>query len=122
LSNEKLKKVDGYRKRFMDAVNDDMNFAAGLAVVWEMLKSNVPNYDKLDLLLDWDQILGLGLDNIEETEVPEEIKKLGADREGLRLAGRYIEADELRMEIEKKGWILDDTKSGTRYKKITNAK
>lgn len=120
LSKEKLKKIDQYRARFLAAVGDDLAVPAALAVLWEMLKSNISDYDKLDLLLDWDQILGLNLTNIGAVVVPEEIHKLGVDREVLRRDGKFVEADNLRMELEKLGWAVLDTPTGTRYKKITS--
>lgn len=120
LSKEKLKKIDQYRSRFLAAVGDDLAIPTALAIMWEMLKSNISDYDKLDLLLDWDQILGLNLTNIGAVVVPEEIHKMGVDREVLRRDGKFVEADNLRMELEKLGWSVLDTPTGTRYKKITS--
>ena len=114
LSKEKLKKIDGFRDKFLESVNNDMNFAMGLAVVWEMVKSNIPDMDKLELLLDWDSILGLDLANVQTIgEIPEIIKQLITIRENLRREGKFVEADELRMEIEQKGYQIKDTANGT---------
>lgn len=113
LSREKLKKIDQFRVRFLEGVNNDLNFPQGLAVVWEMVKSSIPDYDKLDLLLDWDQILGLGLASVQDgSEVPEEVKKLAGDREGLRKSGKFVEADKVRMKIEALGFTIKDTATG----------
>jgi len=121
LSKEKLKKIDEYRDRFLQAVNNDLNFPQGLGVMWEMLKSNIPDYDKLDLLLDWDQILGLDLSNVQENLViPDEVKKLAADRDSLRKSGKYVEADNIRMQLEKMGWEIKDTNSGPQWKQLKN--
>ena len=30
----------------MDAINNDLNFPMAIAVVWEMIKSNIPDTDK----------------------------------------------------------------------------
>lgn len=121
LSKEKLKKLDDFRQRFLDAVNNDLNFPQGLAVLWEMLKSNVPDYDKLDLLLDWDQVLGLDLANVQNNlDVPEEVKRLAGTRESLRKAGKYVEADNIRMQIEKLGWEVKDTNAGAQWKRLKN--
>ncbi len=114
LSKEKLKKIDGFRDKFLESVNNDMNFPMGLAVVWEMVKSNIPDMDKLELLLDWDSILGLDLANVQTVgEIPEIIKQLITIRENLRREGKFVEADELRMEIEQKGYQIKDTANGT---------
>lgn len=114
LSREKLKKIDGFREKFLESVNNDMNFAMGLAVVWEMVKSNIPDMDKLELLLDWDSILGLDLANVQTIgEIPEQIKQLVSIRENLRKEGKFVEADQIRMEIEQKGYFVKDTANGT---------
>ena len=114
LSSEKLKKIDLFRARFLECVNNDLNFPMGLAVVWEMIKSNIPDMDKLDLILDWDSILGLDLANVQTIgEIPETIKQMVAIRENLRKEGKFVEADELRMEIEQKGYYVKDTANGT---------
>ncbi|MEK7163874.1 MAG: cysteine--tRNA ligase [Patescibacteria group bacterium] len=113
LSREKLKKIDGFRNKFLERVNNDLNFPMGLAVVWEMIKSNIPDYDKLELLLDWDSILGLDLANVSVVEIPEQIKQMSTIRESLRREGKFVEADELRMQIEQKGYLIKDTANGT---------
>lgn len=120
LSQEKLKKLDEYKARFEEAANNDLNFPQAIAVMWEMLKSNIPDYDKLDTLLDWDQILGLKLNEIgiETEKVPEEVKNLIHERQQLRDAGKYVEADNTRMQIEKLGWTVKDTKLGPEAKKL----
>ncbi len=113
LSKEKLKKIDQFRVRFLEAVNNDLNFPQGLAILWEMVKSNIPDMDKVDLVLDWDQILGLGLANVQEgIEVPEEVTKLAGERESLRKAGKFVEADRVRMQIEALGFTIKDTAMG----------
>ena len=113
LSKEKLKKIDQYRTRFLEAMNNDLNFPQGLAVLWEMVKSNIPDIDKLDLVLDWDQILGLGLTNAQGgVKVPEEVAKLAGERESLRKLGKFVEGDKVRMQIEDKGFTIKDTATG----------
>lgn len=119
LSKEKLKKIDQFRARFVSAVNNDLNFPQGLAVMWEMIKSNIPDMDKLDLILDWDQILGLGLANAGGgIKIPEEVTKLTGEREALRKAGKFVEGDKVRMQIEAQGFIIKDTATGP----VLNAK
>ena len=112
ISKEKLKKLDQYRSRFWEAVNNDLNFPQALAVVWEMVKSNISDRDKLDLLLDFDQVLGLDLANVGAIEVPEAVKQLAAEREQIRKAGKFVEADDMRMQIEKMGYTVKDTAHG----------
>ena len=51
-----------------------------LAVVWEVVKSNIPSQDKYDLLMDFDEVLGLRLTQDvgrrTQEKIPEEIQHL----------------------------------------------
>ena len=112
LSEEKQQKIDEYRNNFMTSVNDDLGTARGLAVVWEMLKSNIPSSDKLDLLLSFDEVLGLGLNEVEvkEVKIPKNIQGLMEKREEFRKLGKFDEADKVRIEIEELGFAVSDKK------------
>jgi len=118
LSNEKLTKVDEYRQRFDEAVANDIQIPQALAVMWEMLKSNIPSTDKLDLLFDFDRVFGLKLNEVTEEKIPEEIKKLAEERLKAKQAKNFPRADELRSIIETKGFIIEDTADNYRIKKI----
>jgi cysteinyl-tRNA synthetase len=83
-----------------------------------MIRSNIPDYDKLDTLLDWDRVLGLDLKNVTQVKVPDEVRELGINRELLRKSGKFVEADHLRQRIEKLGFAIVDDLGGTRYRKI----
>ncbi len=61
LSTEKNNKIEEYRLKFGDAINDDLNTGKAMAVLFEMLKSNIPSEDKYDLAISFDEVLGLGL-------------------------------------------------------------
>jgi cysteinyl-tRNA synthetase len=108
LSEEKEKKIDEYRSKFMQAVDDDLNTPQALAVLWEMLKSNIPSGDKYDLAMSFDEILGLKIGEKKIVEIPENIKKMIVEREKLRSEGKYDEADKIRDEIQKLGFEVSD--------------
>jgi len=123
LTAENLKKVDVFRKRFVESLENDLNIPGALSIVWEMAKSNIPSPDKYDLIMDFDEVLGLDLakyeteDNEHETELPEDIQQLIAKRNLLRQEKNFQEADSVRKEIEEKGYTLEDTSRGTVVKK-----
>jgi len=103
--------ISEYRNRFLQAINDDLNTPQALAVLWEMLKSSIPSSDKYDLALSFDEVLGLELSKSpKKVEIPEEIKKLIAKRSILRKEGKFEEADEIRKQIERKGFNTQDEK------------
>jgi cysteinyl-tRNA synthetase len=121
LPREKLPKEtpEKYRQRFIEAINDDVNTPQALAVMWEAIKDeSLLSNDKKQLLLDFDKIFGLGLSEIKPLEIPKEIKKLITQREKLRREKKWQEADELRNDIEKLGYKVEDTKGKPEIKKI----
>jgi len=120
LSEEKQKKVDDYREKFLEAIGDDLNTPKALAVLWEMLKSNLPSEDKYDLAISFDEVLGLGLRKIEykKGEMPAKVEKLVKDREVLRGSGKFEEADKLRKSILEEGYLIEDTPKGFKIKKV----
>lgn len=122
LSREKLDKVDAFRQQFDDALANDLNTPQALAVLWEVAKSNIPTPDKYDLLLDFDDVLGLRLSEVRqlaEKPVPQAIQDLVAKRNALRDQKNFAASDTVRDEIISKGYEIDDTPAGTRVKKKT---
>lgn len=129
LSEEKRKKVEDFGKKFLEAVNDDFNTPRAVAVLWEVLKSNIPSEDKYDLAITFDEILGVGLAYLPtiETkeiilpnsglqvivvgEVPEKVVNLIDKREMARNSKDYSKADALREKIVQKGFELIDSQA-----------
>jgi len=120
LSSEKMKKVDEYQKEFFGKLAEDLNVPEAIAVLWGMAKSNIPNSDKLDLLLDFDQVLGLKIaensEKLKETKVSKQVEDLVEQREKYRKDGNFEKADEMRKKIEKEGFELLDTNEGPKLK------
>ncbi|EKD62284.1 MAG: hypothetical protein ACD_52C00244G0001 [uncultured bacterium] len=121
LSPEKADKVDFYRERFVKAIGDDLNMPQALAVMWEAVKSNIPGYDKYDLLVTFDEVLGLDLSKaskLQMSKTPVAIQDLVNQREELRLIGQWQEADEIRKKINNLGFAVEDTPDGQKIKKL----
>lgn len=113
LSEEKNEKVMDFSKRFMEAVGNDLNTPQAIAVLWEALKSNIPSPDKYDLVVSFDEILGLRLrdaDSEPKKELTDEVRGLYAKREELRKLGKYDEADKIRDQIVSLGFEVKDAK------------
>lgn len=115
LSSEKLEKVDEFRDKFTRALMDDLNLPRALAVLWEVVKSNIPSEDKYELALSFDEVLGLGLSLVSDKKqvVPKEVDALSKERERLRKEGKYAEADEVRKKIYELGYEVKDTSEGS---------
>ena len=105
--------LEGFRKEFKNAVEDDLNIPAALGVCWNALKSS-PSVDIYKLCLDFDRVLGLGLDKVEEKkeEIPAEIIELAEKMQAARAVKDWAVADEARNLISEKGYVVKNTPSG----------
>ena len=104
-----------YTKRFLTAINDDLNTPKSLAILWRAIKDeNLSSLSKKQLLLEFDSVLGLGLKNIKKNKIPLNIKSIAAERAKLRANQQFIQADLLRKKIEGLGYIVEDTAYGTK--------
>ena len=120
LSFEKETKLSGFRQEFTEALADDLNVSKALSILWAVLKSNIPSEDKYDMAISFDEVLGLGLSEVRpvEFQIPAEINKKLDERENLRKAGKYDQADEIRKQIESEGFVIEDSSQGVRVKKL----
>jgi cysteinyl-tRNA synthetase len=110
LSEEKLSQIDNYRNQFMTSVSTDLQIGKAIATMWELLKSNVPSSDKYDLVMEFDQILGLKLNEVEENDfiIPNEIIDLAEQRKLAKTNKDFISADEIRQKILALGYVIKD--------------
>lgn len=100
------------QKRFLAAINDDLNLPRALAVVWDLLKSNKTLADKQATLLEFDKVLGLGLKDYKPSAIPSEVQKLAIEREKARQEKDWKKADKLRGQISKLGFEVKDIPIG----------
>ena len=109
-----------YQQQFLAAVNDDLNSANGLAVLWQVLEADLSPAEKESLVSDFDQVLGLRLIQLkDQEEVPDQVKFWLEQRERLRAKKKWAEADQLRKKIEAAGFEVQDTPQGPRlYPKV----
>ena len=107
--------IKEYENRFLEAINDDLNMQIAMSVVWEVVKNQKKSKDFQKLLLKFDEVLGLDLENYkqEENKLPEEILNLVNLRNEARQNKNWAESDRLRDELINRGYIVKDTKDGT---------
>jgi cysteinyl-tRNA synthetase len=114
---------ESYKTLFTDMVNDDLNTAGGLAIVWELIKNpDVSDADKKATILDFDRVLGLKLDEVqtedESVEIPEHVQKLLKEREIAREKQDWHTSDLIRNEIQALGFELKDTDEGQKVRRV----
>jgi len=100
---------------FIQSINNDFNLPEALAVLWDMLKSNLPEPVKIATALRMDAVLGLNLENFVGYEIPQEVHDLAKSRSEYRKNGIWDKADMLRRQIAEKGYIVEDIPDG-KYK------
>ena len=106
------KKSKEYKKKFLEYINDDLNTPQALSLLWQVLKDDeLSDKEKLKLALDFDKVFGLKLEEARQ-KVPEEIIKLAEERLNARRQKDWKKADELREEIKKRGYSIEDTDDG----------
>ncbi len=107
-----------YMDQFMDCINDDLNMPRAIALTWDLVKSNLIPSMKKATILQFDQVLGLRLDEWKPKEeiIPEEILKLVELRQKARAEKRWSDADAIRSQITSSGYELEDTPQGARVK------
>ncbi|MEK7509642.1 MAG: cysteine--tRNA ligase [Patescibacteria group bacterium] len=123
-----------YKNRFVERINDDLDTPGALAIVWEMVKDKGLAPKNLRAgLLDFDRVLGLGLEEedvqarelyekefgveVSTADIPMRIQNLLAERETARAEKRWNDADAARKKIEHAGYVIKDTADGPRIVK-----
>ena len=112
--------IEDYINRFKEALNDDLNFSSALAVVWEAAKNSLKSPKIAKLLKEFDEVLSLNVDKIEEKneEIPEEILGMLEERKEARLNKDFAKSDEIRDKLKEKGYLVIDSKEGQKLEKI----
>ena len=113
--------INEYEEKFHKAINDDLNMPLAMSVVWEVVRNEKKSPKLAKLLIKFDTILGLKIDedneSAKEKEIPEEILMLVDERKVARENKNWEESDRLRNLINEKGYSIKDTKDGVEISK-----
>ncbi len=122
----KIKEAKGFEERFDEAMADDLNTADAISVIFELVKFVNTNSSEessgaylkalRDELLMLTDILGLVFNSGEEL-LDEEVEKLIEERNEARKRKDFARSDEIRDELKKAGILLEDTRSGVKWKR-----
>ena len=112
VSEEELSELEN---RFHEAINDDLNMPMAMSIVWDIIRKPNKSKDYQNLLLKFDEVLGLDLKNYqkEENEIPEDIQELVNQRNEARSNKNWAESDRIRDILITKGYTVKDSKEGT---------
>ncbi|HVZ66700.1 MAG TPA: cysteine--tRNA ligase [Patescibacteria group bacterium] len=105
-----------YERDFLDAAGQDLNMPKALSIMWEMLRSNIPAPKKAATLLAMDKVLGLNImENSKKlTDIPQAVKELVDQRNKLRKLKKFNAADQIRIKVEKMGYVIEDKERKTK--------
>ncbi|MGD8345305.1 MAG: cysteine--tRNA ligase [Desulfobacterales bacterium] len=102
-----------FKSKFTATINDDLNMPRAMAVIQEMLKSKISDSQKYSTMMDFDQVLGLRLDQLDQDRtLPEAVQRLVTARQQARKDKDFATSDQLRAEIEALGYQVQDTPDG----------
>jgi len=104
-----------YLSEFERYINDDLNTPKAIQVLWKLVRDKDAK-GKIRTIKKMDEVFGLYL--VKEEEIPKDVLELMKKREELRKKGKYKDADKIREELRRIGYILEDTKDGTKIKRI----
>ncbi len=107
-----------FKAEFIKAISDDFNIPQALAVVHDVLKSDLSEADKLATSFDFDQVLGLNLAQREKIKIPAKVIKFVEQREAARAIKDWEQSDKLRDKINQLGYRVEDTDNGQVIKKL----
>ena len=120
--------IKEYEEKFLSYINDDMNMPGAMSVVWDIARNTKKSAKFANLLLKFDEVLGLDMKNAEKylvkfkqndsEELPAEIKKLVEERKNARAEKNWAKSDEIRDKIISLGYSIKDTKDGIIVEKM----
>jgi cysteinyl-tRNA synthetase len=118
-------KLDGYKKEFIEKMDDDFNTANGIAAIFELAKEiniiidHTTNQSTVEYALRlFNELTGVLRIVSEEEDSDEAIDALIAKRQKARADKDYQLADEIRDELDAKGIEVMDTPDGVKWRKV----
>jgi cysteinyl-tRNA synthetase len=117
-----------YRTRFDEVMDDDLNTADAISVIFELVREvnsavrAETNPTKalaqacLDLLMELSDVIGIPYGE-GASDLDAEIEALIEQRQAARKAKNWAEADRIRDELKTQGIILEDTPQGVKWKR-----
>ncbi len=119
--------IEKYRKAFENSMEEDLNVSGAFGALFEFLgevnklypDSNIPEANRDEVLAFLEKLNTVFAVFDFSSDLPdEEILKLIEERNEARKRRDFKRADEIRDMLKEKGIILEDTKDGTRFKRI----
>ncbi|CCL16728.1 cysteine--tRNA ligase [Clostridioides difficile] len=124
---ELVKELDDFRQKFIDAMDDDVNTADAVSVIFELAKlinSNVDENSSLEFakkcLDEFNELTGVLniVNKKKDTVLDKDIEELIQKRTDAKKNKEFQLADDIRQQLLGMGIVLEDTRQGVKWKRI----
>ena len=127
ITDEEKNSFDTYRQKFVDAMDDDLNTAEAIGVIFELVRDvNIHTKGNVgkgyvaaagSLFQELTEVLGIAQMKEENGVDVSMIEELIAKRTAAKKEKNFQQADEIRAQLFKMGIILEDTREGVKWHK-----
>lgn len=117
--------MEARKQQFIEAMDDDLNTADGLAAVFELVRdinvsvlqsgSKALIADAIKLFDELTDVLGIVYPHEQADDLDAEVEKMIEARQAARKAKNWAEADRIRDELKAQGIVLEDTPQGVKW-------
>ena len=114
--------VAEYEKKFAEAMGNDINTSSAITVLYDMLKAEIDDATKRELVARYDEVLSLELtkawekkENSVDVELASYVEQKIEERKAAKKAKDFATADAIREELAGQGIVLKDTREGTTW-------
>ena len=112
-------KVEYYDNKFKEALENDLNTSMSLTILYDVLKADINNNTKLELIKKFDQVLSLDLLKEDKKEIDNnllnKINELIEKRNEAKKQKNFALADSIREELLNMNVVIKDTREGTTF-------
>jgi cysteinyl-tRNA synthetase len=125
---ELVSALENHRDRFIEAMDDDINTADAISIIFELARFSNTNVNEnsslewaeknLSLFNELTGVLNIIKDEDTDSNDNEQIEKLIKDRVEAKKNKDFALADAIRDELKSMGIEIEDTRQGTKWKKI----
>lgn len=130
MSNEEsnmIEELNSFRSRFVESMEDDINTADAVASIFELAKFINTKVDEnsskewmqknLEMFTELTGVLNI-IQRREDDSLAEDVERLIEERVQAKKDKNFQRADEIREELKAMGIELEDTRQGTKWKRI----
>lgn len=119
-------KIDSFKAKFIESMDDDINTADGVSVLFDLVRyanSEInKNTSKTMVEYTYNTLMELGgvlgILNKEKESLEEDIEELIEKRQEARKNKDFQLADQIRDDLLEKGIVLEDTAEGVKWRRV----